>query len=188
MGLYLFETSAEFLTFAPTDSNGVPIGSGEYECPLGRVQAAHVRAIYNEPTAELPDRLSVGVKRYIVMRRALADTLIKDHRLPSDLSATPVVVLSKSGKRRLSDDFVLLHSDEEYDILDHGNAEYIAVHRGEHVEIVVSVTKWSARAAAIPPLDMFPALPNDWMVSEEVKATFERCRVTGVKLTKVNIV
>lgn len=188
MELYLFETSAEFLTLAPTDQDGVPVGDGDGERPLDEVRTVFVQAMYSEPVIKLPDRLSVGVKRYIVLRTKLADVLVADFRMPIDLSITPVIVLSKNGKRQLSDEFVLLHSREEYDILDRGNSEYIAVHRGEHIEVVVSVTKWSVCRDAVPPLDMFIAVPNDLIVSREVKDWLGRCGSTGLKLTKVNVV
>jgi len=188
MNLYLFETSAEFLTCAPTNPQGIPIGNGPYECPINDVQTAHVNAMYNEPITLLPDRLSIGTKRLMVLRSRVAELLLAQQRVPSDLRVIPVVVLSKSGKRRLADDFVLLHSETEFDVLDRELAKYIAVHRGGHVEVVVSVTKWSACAAAVPPLDMFPVEPNDWMVTERVKSTLEECGATGVKLTKVNVV
>jgi len=108
--------------------------------------------------------------------------------MPTDLLVVQVVVWSKNGQRRLADDFVLLHSDEEYDVLDRTDSEYIAVHRGEHVEVIVNVTKWSILGTSVPPLDMFPAKPNDWMVTEAGKSVFDQLGVTGVKLTKVNVV
>jgi hypothetical protein len=188
MNLYLFETSAEFLTCAPTNTQGIPIGNGAHECPISDVQTAHVNAMYNDPITELPDRLSIGTSRFVVMRSSVAETLLAHHRVPSDLRVIPVVVFSKSGKRHLSDDFVLIHSETEFDVLDRVLAEYIAVHRGAHVEVVVNVTKWSVCADAVPPLDLFPVETHDWMVTEAVKRTFAECRVTGVRLTRVNVV
>ena len=188
MNLYLFESNAEFLTQAPTDPNGIPIGNGVNECPIAAVSTAHVRAMYKGSDSMLPDRLSVGVKRSIVMRSVIVRAVMAVHRVPPDLRVIPVVVWSKSGKRHLSDDYVLMHSDQEYDVLDRELAEYIAVHRGEHVEVVVSVTRWSVRGADVPPLDLIPVKPNDWMVTEAVKATFDRRGVTGVKLTSVGVV
>lgn len=187
MNLYLFEANAEFLTFAPTDPNGVPIGYGRDECRIHQARTAHVRAMYGDRNDTLPDRLSVGVNRFVVLRSTVANALVSQHRVPTDLLAVPVVVLSKNGKQRLSEEFVLLHSDAEYDILDRADSEYIAVHRGEHIEVVVSVTKWCVREASVPPLDMIPAQPNDWIVTEVIKDMFDRCEATGVKLTKLNV-
>jgi hypothetical protein len=185
--LYLFEASPEFLTFTPTDPSGVPIGNGINECALEDLQTVHVRAMHYGRRGEMPDRLSIGIKRYIVLRSEVAKLVIDQHRIPGDLRLIPVVVFSEYEEERLSGDFVLLHSNIEYDVLDRTQSRYVAVSSAEHGEVIVSVTKWIVRGADVPPLDIFPVMPNDWIITDAVKSTFDRCAVTGVKLTNVSI-
>lgn len=136
---------------------------------------------------KLPDRLSVGISRYIVLRSAVADALISYLRFPNDLFRLPIVVFDDKNQSVLSDDYVLLHSDTEYDVLDREHAKYSYVSNTEGCDVIISVSEWHVMRGRIPDLDAFFARPNDWIVSDQVLQSYVSNGFTGGKFKPVAV-
>lgn len=85
----------------------------------------------------------------------------------------------------LSDDYLLVESQQEYDVLDRPSSRYTSVKRDNGDEVVVSVLDWSIRQEQIPPLDLFAAIPNDVIVTDTFEAVWRSNGFTGAKFLPV---
>jgi hypothetical protein len=186
MTLFLFRASIDCMADSAVDRHGDAIEIEEWDGPRAtKVDEVFVRlrTPVDDPAASLPDRIHVPGDTFVVVRKDAWDMLC-ELSIDPHIKRVKAVLCDAKDQRPLSDDYHLIHSDYDWDVLD-GRAETV---RAPKSGVVVSVRRWLVDAAKVPEYDLFHASPDDWMATEALKWKCESAGLTGMRFIPVEVV
>ena len=133
----------------------------------------------------LTDVINVPQRRMLLMHRRLHESLVSSRMLPERCIMGTSLVMRQDEV--LSDEYVLLYPDVQYDVLNREKSLVKELVRPDGSRVIISVREWVVHEHLLPGFNSFYSYPNDWLVRDCFAEHVKCHNFTGITFARVAV-